>query len=110
MTKLNKIISICIYGVCYYYRHLLEEFQTEKEKWKEEKEKMSTQLLKLQKENETQQELLAIEFDKNPQCDAILQSDINKLNYDHFVRQRIIFYKLCYLMFSLNYVFFIFSN
>jgi len=78
----------------YYYRHLLEEFQTEKEKWKEEKEKMSNQLVKLLKENETQQELLAIEFDKNPQCDAIMQSDMNKLHYDNLVRQRIIYYEL----------------
>jgi len=74
------------------YRHLLEESQREKEKWKEEKEKMSSQLVKLLKENEMQQELLAIEFDKNPQCDAILQSDMNKLNYDHLVRPRIIYY------------------
>lgn len=69
----------------YCYRHLLEEFQTEKEKWKEEKEKMSNQLVKLLEENENQQELLGIEFDKNPQCDAILQSDMNKLNYEHLV-------------------------
>lgn len=67
------------------YRHLLEEFQTEKEKWKEEKEKMSNQLIKLLEENENQQELLGIEFDKNPQCDAILQSNMNKLNYEHLV-------------------------
>ncbi|VVC36488.1 Hypothetical protein CINCED_3A024235 [Cinara cedri] len=64
-------------------RHLVEEFQSEKDKWKEEKEKMSIQLLKLLEENEKQQELLAIEFDKNPQCDAILQSDMNKLNYEN---------------------------
>lgn len=70
--------------VCY-FRHLLEEFQSEKEKWKEDKEKMSAQLSKLLKENENQQELLAIEFDKNPQSDAILQSDMNKLNYEHMV-------------------------
>lgn len=69
----------------YCYRHLLEEFQTEKEKWKEEKEKMSNQLVKLLEENENQQELLGIEFDKNPQCGAILQSDMNKLNYEHLV-------------------------
>jgi len=74
------------------YRHILEEFQTEKEKWKEEKEKMSSQLVKLLDENEKQQELLAIEFDKNPQCDAILQSDMNKLNYDNLVRTSIILY------------------
>jgi len=51
---------------------------------------MSSQLIKLLDENEKQQELLAIEFDKNPQCDAILQSDMNKLNYDNLVRTNII--------------------
>lgn len=70
----------------YFFRHLLEEFQTEKEKWKDEKEKISNQLVKLLDENEKQQELLAIEFDKNPQCDAVLKSDINKLKYDNAVR------------------------
>lgn len=70
----------------YIFRHLLEEFQTEKEKWKDEKENISNQLVKLLDENEKQQELLAIEFDKNPQCDAVLKSDINKLNYDNAVR------------------------
>ncbi|XP_050443210.1 unconventional myosin-Va isoform X2 [Adelges cooleyi] len=64
-------------------RHLVEELQTEKCKWKEEKEKMSSQLSKLLEDNEKQQQLLAIEFDKNPQCDAILQSDVAKLNYDN---------------------------
>jgi len=52
---------------------------------------MSSQLVKLLDENEKQQELLFIEFDKNPQCDAILQSDMNKLNYDNLVRTSIIF-------------------
>lgn len=51
---------------------------------------MSSQLIKLLDENEKQQELLAIEFDKNPQCDAILQSDMNKLNYDNLVRTNIL--------------------
>lgn len=51
---------------------------------------MSNQLVKLLDENEKQQELLVIEFDKNPQCEAILQSDMNKLNYDNLVRTRII--------------------
>lgn len=51
---------------------------------------MSSQLIKLLDENEKQQELLAIEFDKNPQCDAILQSDMNKLNYDNLVRTNLI--------------------
>ncbi|XP_060874388.1 unconventional myosin-Va isoform X3 [Metopolophium dirhodum] len=69
-------------------RHILEEFQAEKEKWKEEKENMSSQLVKLLDENEKQQELLVIEFDKNPQCDAILQSDMNKLNYDNLKLQQ----------------------
>jgi len=67
----------------------LEEFQTEKEKWKEEKENMSCQLVKLLDENEKQQELLVMEYDKNPQSDAILQSDMNKLNYDNLVRTNI---------------------
>lgn len=77
--------------ICIFCRHLVEEFQTEKDKWKEEKEQMSHQLVKLIKENEMQQELLAIEFDKNPQCDAILQSDLNKLNYEHIVRPKILY-------------------
>lgn len=47
---------------------------------------MTIQLLKLLEENEKQQELLATEFDKNPQCDAILQSDMNKVNYENLVR------------------------
>lgn len=47
---------------------------------------MSSQLVKLLEENEKQENLLAIEFDKNPQCDAILQSNMNKLNYDNIVR------------------------
>jgi len=51
---------------------------------------MSSQLIKLLDENEKQQELLAIEFEKNPQCDAILQSDMNKLNYDNLVSTNII--------------------
>lgn len=76
--------------VCY-YRHLLEEFQTEKEKWKEEKENMINELTKLYKENQIQSELLAIELDKNPQCDAILQADLNKLNYDNLVRPKILY-------------------
>lgn len=49
---------------------------------------MTCQLIKLLKENEDQQKLLAIEFDKNPQCDAILLSDVNKLNYENLVRSR----------------------
>ncbi|XP_050522189.1 unconventional myosin-Va isoform X2 [Daktulosphaira vitifoliae] len=64
-------------------RHLVEELQSEKIKWKEEKEKMSLQLSNLLRENEKQQELLAIEYDKNPQSDAVLQSDVTKLNYDN---------------------------
>lgn len=76
----NNINVLCI------FRHLLEEFQIEKDKWKDEKEKMSNQLVKLLDENEKQQELLAIEFDKNPQCDAVLKSDINKLKYENAVR------------------------
>lgn len=83
----------------YFCRHLLEEFQTEKEKWKEEKEKMSYQLVKLLDENEKQQELLAIEFDKNPQCDAVLKSDINKLNYDNAVKT----FKITYLIINNKY-------
>lgn len=51
---------------------------------------MSSQLVKLLEENEKQHNLLAIEFDKNPRCDAILQSDVNKVNYDNIVR-----YNLC---------------
>lgn len=47
---------------------------------------MAIQLLKLLEENEKQQELIANEFDKNPHCDAILQSDMNKVNYDNLVR------------------------
>lgn len=92
--------------VCY-SRHLLEEFQTEKEKWKEEKENMTNKLAKLYKENEMQSELLAIEFDKNPQCDAILQADLNKLNYDNLVRPKIIYtsytYRLPILLLLFSY-------
>lgn len=80
-----KLKENFLYLYIHYCRHLLEEFQTEKEKWKEEKEKMSSQLVKLLEENEKYQNLLAIEFDKNPQCDAILQSDMNKLNHDKIV-------------------------
>lgn len=69
----------------------MEEYQTEKVKWQEEKTKMSCQLVKLLEENEKQQELLTTEFDKNPQCDAILQSDLNKLNYENIVRKIYIF-------------------
>lgn len=61
----------------------------EKEKWKEEKEKISNQLVQLLKENEHQQELLIAEFDKNPQSDAILHSNMKKLTHDHLVRPRI---------------------
>lgn len=50
---------------------------------------MSCQLVKLLDENEKQQELLVMEYDKNPQSDAILQSDMNKLNYDNLVRTNI---------------------
>lgn len=60
---------------------------------------MSSQLVKLLDENEKQQELLAIEFDKNPQCDAILQSDMNKLNYDNLVS---LFCILAYILYSLS--------
>lgn len=81
--------------VCY-SRHLVEEFQIEKEKWKEEKKNMTNKLDKLYKENEMQSELLAIEFDKNPQCDAILQADLNKLNYDNLVRPKILYTSYIY--------------
>jgi len=42
---------------------------------------MSSQLVKLVEENEQ----LFIEFDNTPLCDAILQSETNKLNHDYFV-------------------------
>lgn len=54
---------------------------------------MSNQLVKLLKENEYQQELLTAEFDNNPQSDAVLHSDIKKLNHDHLVRPRIYYNK-----------------
>lgn len=101
--KLNIIkIIIYLFSLLYYFRHLLEEFQTEKDKWKEEKEKMSKQLVKLLEENEHQQELLAVEFDKNPQCDAILQSDLNKINYENLVRTRIILNIILIKQLSIN--------
>lgn len=88
----------------YYYRHLLEEYQTEKTKWQEEKTNMSCQLVKLLEENEKQQELLSTEFDKNPQCDAILQSDMNKLNYENLVRKVLIFF-LINVKIYVNYIY-----
>jgi len=54
---------------------------------------MSNQLAKLLKENEYQQELLTAGFENNPQNDAILHSDMKKLNHDHLVRLSIYYNK-----------------